>query len=159
MNKIKNLIYLFLSLSFSIIIGAAVYEHLVIWPKAFNSPPQSLSMFQGEFRLNSAIFWQTIHPLTLILFIVTLLLYWKSERKKNIVIALVGYAIVLIVTFIYFVPELMSLISTKYELSVNQNLVDRASLWETLSIIRLVFLIILAFVLYSGLTKSSTQSK
>lgn len=158
MSIIKNLFYILLCLSFSVIIGAAFYEHLVIWPRAFSSLPQSLYMFQGEFGLNSAIFWQAIHPITLLLFIVVLLLMWKSERRKNLLIALTGYAIILIVTFIYFVPELMSLINTKYELTVNQDLVNRGSTWELLSIIRLFFLIILAFILYSGLTKDAQRN-
>ena len=66
------------------ILGASVYEHLAVWPNAFAAPPKSLTMFQGDFKLSPDLFWKSIHPITLFLFIVYLILNWKSERKKYI---------------------------------------------------------------------------
>ncbi len=157
MKNYKNLIYTLLCLSFTIIIGAAVYEHLAVWPRAYDSPPKSLSMFQGEFGLNAGAFWQKIHPLTLLLFITTLFISWKTERKKYILIPFVGYIIVMISTFTYFVPELIEIVTTEYEEVVNQELVQRGSLWEILSLIRLAFIIVLSLILYLGLTKSNNK--
>ena len=53
------------------------------WPKAYSAPPQSLTMFQGKYAIESGPFWMSIHPVTLVLFI-SLVLNWKSERRKNI---------------------------------------------------------------------------
>ena len=68
-------------------------------------------------------------------------------------IALVGYVFILIATFIYFVPELLELTGTPYSNTVNPSLQERASLWETLSLVRGGILIVLALNLLLGLTE------
>ncbi|PHN04390.1 hypothetical protein CRP01_22370 [Flavilitoribacter nigricans DSM 23189 = NBRC 102662] len=156
-KRYKDLIYALLCLSFAIIIGAAVYEHLAVWPRAYDAPPKSLSMFQGEFGLNPAPFWQSIHPVTLLLFTVTLIISWKTDRRKHVLLPLIGYVLVLITTFIYFVPELMEIVNTEYDDTVNQELTKRASQWESLSLFRLVLLIVLSLVLNIGLTKGNSK--
>lgn len=150
---IKNFFYATACLIFCIIIGAAVYEHVAIWPNAFKEPPLSLTMLQGKYGLHSAPFWMMIHPVTLAFFIINLILSWKTERRKNILIALIGYVIILISTFIYFVPTLMSIIETPYTATIDVAMSKKANMWEILSIVRLAALIILAFVLFIGLTK------
>ncbi|HNQ41189.1 MAG TPA: hypothetical protein PKL22_03805, partial [Saprospiraceae bacterium] len=98
----KNIFYILACISYCLIIGAAVYEHIAVWPVAFSEPPRSLTMFQGNYAIEPALFWKFIHPVTLTLFIITLGLNWKTERKKFILIPLITYIILLIVTFIYF---------------------------------------------------------
>ena len=149
----KNFLYALTCLSFSVIIGAAIYEHIALWPAAFSEPPKSLSVFQGPFRLNAGAFWQSVHPVTLLLFVITLILNWRASRRKNVLIALVGYVLVLIATFIYFVPELLELTGTPYSDTVDPSLQERASLWETLSLVRGGILIVLALNLLLGLTE------
>ncbi len=150
----KNCLYALTCLSFSVIIGAAIYEHIALWPAAFSEPPKSLSVFQGPYRLNAGAFWQSVHPVTLLLFVITLILNWRASRRKNVLIALVGYVFILIATFIYFVPELLELTGMPYSDTVDPSLQDRGSLWITLSLVRGGILIILAFNLLLGLTES-----
>lgn len=138
----KNIFYILACISYCLIIGAAVYEHIAVWPVAFSEPPRSLTMFQGNYAIEPALFWKFIHPVTLTLFIITLGLNWKTERKKFILIPLITYIILLIVTFIYFVPELMSLIKTPYSEAVDEVVRKRGSLWITLSSIRLSLIVI-----------------
>ena len=154
MDNLKNLIYALACLSFTIIIGAGVYEHLAVWPRAISEPPQSLSIFQGEYALNAQAFWPRIHPVTIILLIVSLLLFWKSERRKNVLIVLIGYIVIMVVTFTYFVPEIFDIITTEYAATADEALIERAKLWENLSILRLLIMIGLAIYLYFGLIKS-----
>lgn len=149
----KNLVYALLSLSFSIIAGAAVYEHLAVWPRAYAAPPLSLSMFQGEYGLNAGAFWSKIHPVTLLLFITTLVLYWKSVRKMHVLISFIGYIIVMVTTFMYFVPELVAITGTEYSTTIDQTLVTRGAQWEKLSLLRLVIIVGLTVFLYLGMSK------
>jgi len=114
-------------------------------------------MFQGNYAIEPALFWKFIHPVTLTLFIITLGLNWKTERKKFILIPLITYIILLIVTFIYFVPELMSLIKTPYSEAVDEVVRKRGSLWITLSSIRLSLIVITTCILMLGLTKPATK--
>ena len=150
----KNILYALTCLSFSVIVGAAIYEHIALWPAAFSEPPKSLSVFQGPYRLNAGAFWQGVHPVTLLLFVITLILNWRASRRKNVVIALVGYVLILIATFIYFVPELLELTGMPYSDTVDPSLQDRGSVWITLSLVRGGILVILAFNLLLGLMES-----
>ena len=151
----KDLIYSFLCLAFAIIIGGAVYEHLNVVPKWALAPPVSLTMFQGEYGLKPELFWKLIHPVNLLLFGLTLSLHWKSPRKKNILIVLASYVAILVITAFYFVPELISITTSAVADNADVDLIRRAGLWETLSIIRLAVLVILCMVLFTGLTKNS----
>jgi hypothetical protein len=150
----KNFFYVLVCISYCLIIGAGTYEHFALWPVAFSEPPKSLTIFQGNYALLAEPFWKFIHPVTLVLFLLTLGLNWKTTRRKNIVIALAIYIIALIATFIYYVPELKSIIGTPYADTVDAAIQNRASLWITLSKVRLAFLFMSAFVLIMGLTKS-----
>jgi hypothetical protein len=158
MKDFKNLLYILSGLSFSVVIGAAFYEHLAVFPRAFAAPPASLTMVQGEYGLNAVAFWTKIHPITLLLSITSLVMFWKSDRRKNILIYLVGYVAVLIVTGIYFVPELMAISTTEFSANVDADLQARGAKWLMLSWLRLFFIIALAVMLFFGLTKDSTRS-
>ena len=149
----KDIIYSISCLGFAIMIGGAVYEHLNVVPQWSAAPPVSLSMFQGEYGLNPELFWMSIHPVNIILFATTLIIHWKTKRRKNVLITLIAYFIILIITSIYFVPELLSITSTTYALSPDSSLTQRAELWEILSLARLGVLMVLSIILLTGLTK------
>ena len=151
----KNIIYSIACLSFAIIIGGAVYEHLNVVPQWSAAPPVSLSMFQGEYGLKPDLFWKIIHPVTILLFTVSLIIHWKSNRRKPLSIVFISYAVILVITSIYFVPELISITTTALGPVADPSLTQRASLWETLSLVRLGVLVILAIILFTGLTRSS----
>jgi hypothetical protein len=151
--KFRNILYAVTCLSFSAIIGAAIYEHTALWPAAFSELPKSLTVFQGSYRLNPAPFWQSIHPITLLLFAITLIFCWRTHRRKFILIALTGYVLILAATFIYFVPELLDLTGTPYTDTVDPSLQSRGSLWINLSLVRGGVLIVLAINLLLGLTE------
>jgi hypothetical protein len=153
----KDILYSITCLAFAIIIGGAVYEHLNVVPQWAAAPPASLAMFQGEYGLKPELFWKIIHPVNILLFIVTLILHWKSARRKNLLIVLSTYVVILIITSIYFVPELISIISAAYSPTPDAGLTQRSKLWEILSIVRLVVLVILSIILFTGLTKSNRR--
>lgn len=151
----RNLIYAINCLALSVIVGAAVYEHVAIWPHAYAAIPASLSMFQGTYGLNSQYFWMSVHPVTLLLFALNLWLHWKSERRRPILASLGGYILILVITSIYFVPELLQLVDTPFAEIVSPELTERGQLWENLSLVRLLVLIVLSLHLSIGLNRSS----
>jgi hypothetical protein len=155
--NVRNILYAVTCLSFSVIIGAGIYEHSALWPAAFSEPPKSLSVFQGPYKLNSAAFWIPVHPVTLVLFIGTLIVSWNTPRRRFVLIAMSGYVLILLATFAFFVPELLELTGTPYSDTVDQSLQSRGSRWIILSLIRAGLLIVLAITLLLGLTKESTK--
>ncbi len=155
----KNLIYAFACFSFTSVIGGAIYEHLAVVPQWSAAPPASLSMFQGQYGLKPENFWMLIHPITLILLISSLIISWKTARRINVLSCFIGYGIILIITRIYFVPELIDITSTPYSDEVDQSLQQRGQLWESLSLIRLAVLIGLSITMFFGLTKESSSDE
>jgi hypothetical protein len=151
--NLKAILYAFACLSFSVVIGGAVYEHLAVVPQWSAAPPVSLSMFQGKYGLNAAAFWIPIHPVTLLLLIGALVFSWKTEGRKHVLITLTGYVIILGITATYFVPELLAITGTPFSETIDPSLTERAGRWELLSLVRLSVLVGLAVVLFLGLTR------
>ncbi len=155
MKSPKDLLLILASICFVIFLGAAVYEHMAVIPKWSDAPPSSLTMFQGKYGLHAEYFWIPIHPVTILLMVGALITNWKNARRKNILIVLIGYVVILAFTYIYFVPQLISIIQTPFNDTIDQGLVQRSSMWETLSLIRLVIIAVLSVILLSALTKSN----
>lgn len=145
--------YVLTCLSFTMIIGAGIYEHIAVWPRVYAAPPKSLSMFQGAYGLNAGTFWRAIHPITVLLLMITLIAWWKSPAKNYILVPFGMYILMLAATFAYFVPELINITGTPYADTIDDSLKSRGSLWITLSWIRAIIISAAAVILYSGLTK------
>ena len=92
---------------YGIFIGGIVYAHVVFFPPYLSALPGSAALTNGPYALHDEFFWALIHPLAILALIVALVLNWKiPTRRKLIAIPLVLYVIAIIVTFLYFVPEL-----------------------------------------------------
>jgi hypothetical protein len=154
---IRTLLLILGCISFIVVIGGAIYEHLAVIPVWSSAVPASLAMFQGEYALVPLNFWMSIHPITVALLVIALIANWRTPRRNYVLTTLIGYLTILAVTFAYFVPELMSLIHTAYGPTVDAELTRRAGLWETLSLVRLGGLFALAVVLLLGLSKSTDE--
>ena len=153
--NIKNIFYALSSISFIVILGAAIYEHTAVWPNAFAAAPKSLTMFQGAYPLHAAPFWMSIHPVTLILLLTSLAIHWKTERRKFIIITLGGYALILVTTFLWFVPTLLSIVNMPFSETVNADMTSLGQLWIKLSLVRAGVLVVLSLVLVMGMSKSA----
>lgn len=159
MKSTKNFTMIIACMCFLTVFGAGVYEHVVLVPKWSAAPPSSLTMFQGQYGIHAENFWMPIHPITLFFLGGALIANWYSNRRRKILIVLGGYIIILMMTFGLLVPELMTLTGTAFHDHVDPDLVKKASNWETLSLIRLALIAILAFILLSSLTKSHDRVK
>ena len=153
MNFVRTLALVLGCISFITVIGGATYEHLAVVPVWASAVPASLTMFQGEYALAASRFWIPIHPITLVLLLAALLLNWRSRRRGFILACLAGYGLVLLATFLYFVPELMAITSATYDQVVDPDLTRRARMWESLSLGRLAFLDLLAILLLFGVSR------
>lgn len=144
MFRPANLLLQLAILSYIVVIGGATYEHLAVVPQWTAAPPASLAMFQGPYGLQAQNFWIPIHPITLLLMAAALVANWRSPRRRTIAWSMAGYVLVLVITFVHFVPELIALTGMPYAEVVDADLQARAQQWETLSLVRLAFLNIVA---------------
>jgi len=156
-NRLNNLLLALGAISFITVIGGAVYEHLAFVPQWAAAPPTSLALLQGPYGMRPERFWMPIHPVTLLLMIAALVANWRTVRRRAMSMALGGYTLVLIITGIYFVPELLAITGTPYADTVDAGLQTRAARWETLSIVRLVFLVALALTWLSALAQPAER--
>ena len=152
MNRVPNLLLSLAILSYIIVMGGATYEHLAVVPQWSAAPPASLAMFQGTYGLHAEKFWIPIHPITLLLMAAALVANWKSPRRKTIGLSIAGYVLVLVITFAHFVPELIAITTTSYSEAIDAGLQARAQQWETLSLVRLAFMNIVAIHFLSSLS-------
>jgi Domain of unknown function (DUF1772) len=119
------------------LLGGIAYSHLVYFPVYLSALPDSAVLVNGTYGLNEAIFWVMIHPLLILSLIVALALNWKSRsRRKLILISFVIYIVVLVVSQVYFIPELVA-----FKHSPESNLpatewLARGQRWQRLSWIR-----------------------
>jgi hypothetical protein len=154
MEFVRALTMALAALSFVIVIGGAVYEHAAVVPVWSLAVPASLTMFQGDYAIAAGRFWIPVHPITLSLFIIALIANWRTERRAFILVPLLAYAAVLVTTALWFVPELMAITQSAYSTTVDPELTRRAGNWETFSLMRLAFLLVIAMVLLFGLSRS-----
>ncbi len=152
MPRPANLLLSLAILSYIIVIGGATYEHLSVVPQWAVAPPASLAMFQGRYGLQAQHFWIPIHPITLLLMAGALVANWRSPRRKTIALSIAGYVLVLVITFAHFVPELIAITTAPYSEAIDTDLQARAQQWETLSLVRLAFLNIVATFFLGALT-------
>lgn len=151
--NIKNFFYSITCISLCIPFGAGLYEHIAVWPNAYSELPKSLAMFQGPYGLEPAPFWMAIHPVTVVLFAITLFLHWKTTRRNSILIPFAIYFGILVITAIYFVPNLMLITNTPYSDTVDSSLQKMGDAWEAFSWVRLVIGYFAVYLLIIGLTK------
>lgn len=119
------------------LLGGIVYSHIVYFPVYLSALPDSAVVVNGTYGLNEVPFWAIIHPLLILSLIAALALNWKSKpRRKLILISFAIYFLVLVVTQIYFLPELVA-----FQRSPESNLspaewLKRGERWQRLSWIR-----------------------
>lgn len=119
------------------LLGGIVYSHIVYFPVYLSALPDSAIVVNGPFGLHEAKFWLLIHPLLIVSMLAAVALNWKFRaRRKLLLISLAIYFVVLVVSQLYFIPELRAFeVSPKSSLSPADWLA-RGTLWQRLSWIR-----------------------
>jgi hypothetical protein len=119
------------------LLGGIAYSHLVYFPAYLSALPDSAVVVNGPYGLHEATFWMIIHPLLILSLIVALALNWKSKpRRKLILISLAIYFLVLVVTQIYFIPELVAFAGSPRSTLSPAEWLARGQRWQRLSWIR-----------------------
>lgn len=142
------------------LLGAIAYSHTAFLPVYLSDLPNSAVVVTGKYGLNEAPFWTTIHPLLILSLIAALTLNWKFKTRRRLIALSFGiYITVLIVTAVYFVPELMAFAtSTESKLPASE-LLARGHRWLKLSLIRGAICFLSFVPLLIALTKQTDSSE
>src|SRR2546423_1180494 len=116
------------------LLGGIAYSHLVYFPVYLSALPDSAVVVNGPYGLNEVIFWAIIHPLLILSLIVALILNWKlKSRRKLILISLGLYFVLLIVSQLYFIPELKEFRTSPQSTLSRAEWFVRGQRWQRLS--------------------------
>lgn len=135
------------------LLGGSVYEHLVYFPVYLTGLPDSTILVNGKYGLHIGTFWMMIHPLLILSFIITLALNWKFKaRRQRILITAAVYFSIIVITQIYFLPELGAFRQSAQSSIPPAEWLVRGHRWLTLSWMRAFVMYVAFFPLLHALT-------
>ena len=160
MIKARSLSLFIALIVWATIAGGVMYSHVVFFPPYLSHLPESSTLVTGDYALHDEHFWLFIHPLAILSTITTLFLNWKlKERRTYIFIGLTIYALAILATATYFVPELMAFAgSNNSHSSRTAEWFTRGQTWQRLSWVRGFFVYVAFTMLLIALTKDKNAS-
>ena len=159
MHTARQVTLLLTALFWGILVGGIAYSHIVYFPPYLSHLPESNQLITGEYGLHDENFWPVVHSLNILFLITTLILNWKLQpRRKLILIALGIYVLAIIATATYYVPELMAFAKTDASVTKAEWL-ERGQTWFYLSLIRACFMCLGFILLLIALTKNNNDRR
>ena len=142
-----------------ILVGAELFSHLVIAATAFEAPPRSFAIFEGEYALGRSRFWWVIPPITFVLYVFTFALHWNTPRRRLILVSFVGFTLLFLVSALYIFPQYQEIISVGYSDEVIPELRQRAITWSILAYCRMTLTILVGMLLLMALARPLSGAK
>lgn len=130
--NLKNITLIALVTSCLLQVGAQLFALSIVASTIAEAPPRSFAMLQGEYGYNSSAFWDTVPIITFVLFIIALIMNWKSQRRKLILFALTLFIIGGLVAGFFLEPVFADMIKTGYSDKVDPILQSQAKKWYIL---------------------------
>ena len=143
-----------------VLLGGVVYSHIVFFPVYLSDLPASSAVVNGPYALNEARFWLTIHPLLLLSLIVSIVANWRNrERRRLITATFAVYFVILVITSLYFVPELLSFAGSTDSSAPVSEWHARADRWQYLSWLRGATLFVFSIPLLLALVRREKKDE
>jgi hypothetical protein len=119
------------------LLGGVAYSHLVYFPVYLSALPESAVVVSGPFGLNEGRFWTLLHPLLILSLITTLILNWRQLRRRRLIgVTVALYALTIVATALYFVPELIAFADSPNSVVSPAEWSARGQSWQRLSWVR-----------------------
>lgn len=135
MNKLRLISYL-LVLAYSFMqAGASLFAIMVNVSTLIKEPPASLYMVQGQYGFNPDIFWDNFPNMGMVLFIIALIINWKSPLRKWI---LIGFSVGLFAALsaIFLLEPIQSeFLNAPYSETISPDLKLQGNLWFNYSLL------------------------
>jgi uncharacterized membrane protein len=159
MNNARNLFLFIAVVLWATIIGGIMYSHLVFLPAYLRNLPASTSLVNGPHAVVDERFWKMFHPLLILSLSLSVILNWKlHQSRKYLLLALGLYAVILVITFLFFVPELQAFAKSADAGLPAAEWIKRGERWEKLSWIRGVFMYVGFGLLLTAFVKSRVEA-
>src|SRR5215210_3350670 len=136
------------------LLGGIAYSHIVFFPVYLSALPDSSVVVNGPYGLHEARFWMLIHPLLILSLVISLVLNWRLRaRRRLILISFAVYGLVLVISSIYFIPELMAFERSPRSSISPAEWLARGQRWQMLSWVRGATMYAASLPLLLALTK------
>ena len=112
--------------------GAQLFALIVVAGTVSEAPPRSFAMFQGEYGYNSSSFWNTVPPITFVLFIIALVTNWKTQRRNLLLLALTMFIFGGLMAGFFLEPVFDEMKAMGYRDEIDPVLQSRAATWYAL---------------------------
>jgi len=127
--NLRNIALIALIVSCFLQIGAQLFAISMVASTVVEAPPRSFAIIEGPHRYDSSAFWNTVPPITAILFVVGLAANWKTPRRKLLIIAFALFLIAGVSAGVLVEPEYAAIIAVGYSDRVDPALRSRAASW------------------------------
>jgi hypothetical protein len=154
--NLKNITLIALTASCFIQVGAQLFAVSIVASTLSEAPPRSFAMLQGEYGYNSSAFWDIVPSITFLLFIITLIINWKTPRKKLILFALALFVIGGIVAGFLVEPIFADMTRSGYSDQVDPTLQVQAQRWYVFDWMVWTFSLVAGLTLLVALTRAVT---
>jgi hypothetical protein len=159
MLQLRNLSLILTIILWATLLGGIVYSHIVFFPVYLSALPESAVLVHGPYALHEERFWLLIHPLLILSLISTLALNWKSKKRRGLIsITICIYLLALVVTGLYFVPELRAFSGSPDAVVTRAEWVVRGQRWQYLSWLRGSLMYVAFVPLLLALVEPAPQS-
>jgi hypothetical protein len=128
------------------ILGGIVYSHIAYFPPYLSDLPKSAALVNGPYAIHDEYFWLSVHPLAILSLAAALALNWKLRPRRNLILITIAiYAVAIITTALYFVPELQAFRASQSSNVSSAEWYVRGQNWQHLSWTRGAFMYV-AFI-------------
>ena len=143
----------------AIIMGGVMYSHIVYFPPYLSNLPESNKLITGDYGLHDENFWMFVHPFTIVATAAALTLNWRIKMRRKLILVAFGiYALAIIATATYFVPNLRAFAGISSDTTIPASQwYQRGQTWQYFSWIRGSCLYIGFLILMIALTKNNLQ--
>ncbi len=124
------------TIAFGALVGGVLYSHIVFFPGYMSHLPESNKIIT-EYGVNDGNFWMVVHPIAILATLFTLVAHWRSaNRRRYILTAALIYALAIVATALYFLPNLFEFAESLNSTVSAAELQARGQTWQYLSWIR-----------------------
>lgn len=110
-------------------IGAQLFALYVVAKTVSAAPPRSFAILVGEYRYDSSAFWDMFPPIVFVLFILALVVNWKTRRRNLVLIALTVFVAQALLMMFVVEPDFNEMKLIGFRDEVDPVLQSRAATW------------------------------
>ncbi len=110
-------------------IGAQLFALVVVASTVSAAPPRSLAILTGSYPYDSSSFWNVVPVITALLFVIALIVNWKTPRRNLILIAFALFIVAGLAAGLYLEPLFDEIKAVGFRDEVDPELQRRAATW------------------------------